>query len=288
MLKTLVIGLALAYALALVGTALFHRRFLYHPELPGDPVPRPAEVGLVGAEEVAFVAADGVPLHGWFQPPIGPPNGFSLLLFHGNAGHVGHRAESLRTFAAEGFAAFCFDYRGFGKSGGSPTEDGLYRDARAALAALRARPGVDPGKIIYLGSSLGSGPAIQLSTEEPPAALVLDAPFVSARAMARAWFPLVAPLLDFAILDRYENESKIARVRAPVVVIHGDRDEVIPVEQGRRVFAAAREPKTLRIVNGADHNGCLAVDRRGYLAALRGAVQLGAPAAAPAGRASPP
>jgi uncharacterized protein len=144
-----------------------------------------------------------------------------------------------------------FDYRGYGRSTGRPSEHATYADARAARAALVGRPGVDPARIIYLGESLGAAVALELAIDAPPAGLILQSPFTSIRDMARLHYPIVPRAL---VPDAYPNLDRIAALRAPLLVIHGARDEIVPLIYGEAVFEAAPEPKRLEVFPAAAHN----------------------------------
>lgn len=212
-------------------------------------------------EDVAMTTADGERLHGWWIPTLRPPAIGHVLFFHGNGGNISHRVAHARVLAEAGLDVLLFDYRGYGRSTGSPDEEGTYRDARAAREALLARPGVDAEGIVYLGESLGGAVAVELALEHPPAALVLQSTFASVRRMARVHYAVVPAA---AVPDVYPTIDRIARVRAPLLVIHGDADRIVPVEQGRALFAAAAEPKRLHVVPGADHNDLLLVMGRAF------------------------
>jgi hypothetical protein len=221
-------------------------RLIFYPEpaLAGTP----ADLRLA-YEDAAFRTRDGIRLHGWYVPGRRRE---TLLWLHGNAGNISHRLENLRMLHdAVGVGVLLFDYRGYGQSEGTPSEKGLYEDARAAFAYLRKREDVDMAYLVYFGRSLGSAVAINLALEDPPRRLILESPFASIRAMARAIFPAPLALLAPAGFD---NLSKIGRVRSPLLVIHGDRDEVVPYEQGRQLFAAAPDPKAFYEIRNAGHN----------------------------------
>ena len=240
----LALVLASVAALAAGCRESVERGLIYHParELVADP----GSVGLP-FRDVEFVAADGVRLHGWLVQGRRP---LTLLWCHGNAGNISHRVGKLRRFAAEvGVGVLLFDYRGFGRSEGAPTEAGLVRDTQAARGAL-IREGVDPAHLVYFGESLGAAPAIDLALAAPPLALVLEAPFTSIAAMAHQVLPGAGALMK----TRWDSLSKIPRVRAPLLVLHGDRDEVVPFGQGRALFDAAQTPKAFVAVTGAGHN----------------------------------
>lgn len=234
----------LAPALAVLsgcGTAL-ERGLIYSPATPLEAVP--SDVGLA-YEDVEVEAADGVRLHGWYLPG---PRRAALLYCHGNAGNVSHRLPKLRALHDRlGVAILIFDYRGYGRSAGRPDEAGTYADARAMRAWLRGR---SAGPVAYLGTSLGAAVAARLAVEDPPAALVLETPFASVQAMAHATLPGAGWLFR----TRYDTLETVRRLRAPLLVLHGDTDEVVPIRQARAVFDAAPAPKTFVILPGARHN----------------------------------
>ncbi len=215
----------------------------------------PASGGL-RYEDLSFTTDDGERLHGWWVPaPHGQSRGH-VLFFHGNAGNISHRVVDAQLLAAEGFDVVLFDYRGYGRSSGRPSEEGTYRDGRAALRALRSRPGVDPARVFYLGESLGGGVALALALEVPPAGLALRSAFTSVKAMGRLHYPLVP---GFIVPDAYPSLRRIPALRCPLLVLHGDRDDLVPLGHGQALFAAAPEPKRLEVLPGAGHNDLLAV-----------------------------
>jgi fermentation-respiration switch protein FrsA (DUF1100 family) len=242
---TLVLVIAVVVVLLWAG----QRRLIY---FPFGKVPPPASVGLKYADEVSFTTDDGLTLHGWYVPAVSPPARFTVLAFSGNAGNRGMRAALAEELARRGVATFLFDYRGYGDNPGSPTETGLARDARAALAHLTARPDTDPQRVVYFGESLGAAVAVRLATEAPPLALVLRSPFTSLADIGRHHYPYLPVRL--MLHDRYPSIDLVPLVRTPILVIAGDRDRVIPTEQSKRLHAAAPEPKELLIIDGADHN----------------------------------
>ena len=193
---------------------------------------------------------DGERLHGWWIP--GGSNSLGhLLLCHGNAGNVGDRVLHAALLTAAGFDLLLFDYRGYGRSSGRPDEQGTYRDARAALRCLLAQPGVDPARVFYLGESLGGAVALDLALQRAPAGLVLLSAFTGVRELARLHYPLVPTSL---VPDAYPTLRRIQQLRAPLLVLHGDRDEIVPVSQGRALFEAAPEPKHMHVFPGLGHN----------------------------------
>ncbi|HLG18050.1 MAG TPA: alpha/beta hydrolase [Blastocatellia bacterium] len=236
------------------------------PQVEGEIVPN--------IEDCYFVTSDGVKLHGWFCTPrrtargsLEPiPADMVLLWFHGNAGNVTDRYDMIRVMMGIPVQVFIVDYRGYGKSEGSPSEQGLYLDARAAWDYLVSERGVRPGNIIILGKSLGGVPAIDLASKVDPAGLIVQSSFTSAHDMAAAVMPL---LPRFLIHSRMESVKKIPVVRCPKLFIHSPRDEVVPYELGRRLFDAASEPKQFYTVEGAGHNETYFVGGNRYVEAVR-------------------
>ena len=243
-------GLRAAGALAVIAVVLLSSsvwmegRFLYFPTRPLAATPE--SLGL-RADELFVRTEDGVRLHGWWIKGVG---GRALLFFHGNAGNIGDRLERAQILNERlGLDVFLVDYRGYGRSEGSPSEDGLYRDARAIHAQALER--FRPGQIVLFGESLGSAVAVQLAIDRESAGVVLETPFLSVPAMARKHYPFVP---TFLIRSRFDNESKIASVRSPKLFLVAGQDEIVPPDQGRRLFELAPEPKTLFVIPGAGHN----------------------------------
>ena len=238
-------------------TDLLERHFVFFPTREIDR--NPSDVGLA-FEEVYFATDDGVTLNGWFVPA--PPrntdgapgySGITLLWFHGNGGNIGHRVDDLALFHhLLGVNVFIFDYRGYGKSEGKPSEKGVYRDSRAALAYLLSRPDVDEERIVYLGRSLGTAVAVELALHRQPHGMVLVSPFTTIADMGRHLYPTLPVRLLAG--KRYDSLSRIRQYHGPLLVIHGERDEIIPTEQGRRMYDAANPPKSFYTITGASHN----------------------------------
>jgi uncharacterized protein len=247
MLKVAVLVAILALVLLLFW--LGQRRLIYFPF--GEVLP-PAAAGLPGAESITFPTEDRLTLSGWFVPAqsAAPKPLATVIVFNGNAGNRAFRAPLAAALAARRISTLLFDYRGYGGNPGSPTEEGLAADARAARRYIAGRAGSD--RIVYFGESLGTGVAVRLAAEQPPAALILRSPFTSLTDTGRHHYPFLP--VGLLLTDRYASIDRIAEIRCPLLVISGDRDSVIPVDQSRRLFEAAREPKRLVIVERADHN----------------------------------
>jgi len=219
--------------------------FLYFPtrELAGTP----ASHGLP-YEDLTVEAEDGVELRGWWIRSRGKR---ALLFFHGNAGNIADRLGRARTLCGRlGLDVFLVDYRGYGPSQGSPSEEGLYRDARAIHGAAVAR-GFRPEDIVLFGESLGSAVALQLALDRPSGAVVLETPFLSLAAMAREHYPFVP---TFLLRSRYDNAAKAPGVASPKLFLVAERDEIVPPGHGLRLFELAKEPKALYVIPGAGHN----------------------------------
>ena len=215
-------------------------------------------------EDRWFDAGDGIRLHGWWLRAAPPATGH-VLLCHGNAGNVADRAPHAKLLAAAGLDVLLFDYRGYGRSAGRPGEAGTYRDARAARAALLSEPGVDPARVLYLGESLGGAVALELALEHPPAGLVLQSAFTSVRDIARRHYPIVPGAM---VPDAYPSLRLIRRLATPLLVIHGERDEIVPAEHGRALHDAAPEPKRLHVVADVGHNDLIAEAGEEWAAAV--------------------
>lgn len=269
----LLTGLAVAYGALVVLAWYFQSGLLYLRHLPGRALDAtPAAVGL-GYEDVRIQAADGVGLHGWFVP-ASPARGI-LLFFHGNAGNVSHRLESIRLFHELGLAVFILDYRGYGQSDGTPSEAGTRRDARAAWKYLVEERGAPPGSIATFGRSLGAAVAAELAREHQPGALIVESAFTSVPDIAQEayWYLPARWLSRF----EYATADYVGRVSAPVLVIHSEDDEIIPYHHGRAIFDSANEPKRFLTLRGGHNTGFILSEaeyRRGIDAFLSEVVGL--------------
>ena len=235
------------YALLTGCLFLGQRRLLY---LPDRTPPDLALAGLDDMEPVELTTDDGLSLLAWYASARDTGKA-TLVYFHGNAGHIGNRADRVRPYLDAGHGVLLVSWRGYGGNEGSPTEDGLYRDGRAAFAFLD-RVGVLPEATIVYGESLGSGVAVQLARERRVGGLVLESPYTSIPSVAAHHYWYVPA--TYLVRDRFDSLSKIGEIDAPLLVLHGERDRVIPVEFGRELFAAAREPKTWRGFMQAGHD----------------------------------
>jgi uncharacterized protein len=226
-------------------------RLLYFPARAV--VQTPAAAGLVFAD-VTFETEDRERLHAWWVPARAPSLGH-VLLCHGNAGNVGDRVPHIELLAAAGFDVLAFDYRGYGRSTGRPSERGLYRDARAAHDALLRQPGTEPSRVLYLGESLGGAVALALALELPPAGLILQSAFTSVRDMARVHYRFVPAAL---VPDAYPSLRLIRGLDSPLLVLHGERDRIVPAMHAEALAEAAPGRKRIHVFCGAGHNDLLA------------------------------
>ena len=219
------------------------------------------DVGLT-FEDIVFTTSDGVRLHGWFVPHRDAHS--TLVWFHGNAGNISHRVENIKLLhELVRVNVFIFDYRGYGRSEGRPSEEGTYLDGEAALALIGNKLGDEKRKkIVLFGRSLGAAIATEMATRVDSQALILESPFVSIAEMARSMLPFL-PIGPF-LKTRYDVREKIKKTRLPLLVLHGDRDEIVPIEQGKKVFDAAPEPKKFFTITGAGHNDTYAVGGANY------------------------
>lgn len=215
-------------------------------------------------EDVFLDTEDGVRLHGWYIPHRGAKQ--TLLFFHGNAGNISHRGDSVEIFHRLGLNVFVFDYRGFGMSQGIPGENGLYQDARASWRYLTKERGLQPRDIILFGRSLGGAVAAKLAAETQPGGLILESTFSSARDVANALFPILSRLI-FLRYD-FATATHVRQLTCPILVLHSPDDEIIPFRLGEKVFQSASEPKSFVKMRG-DHNNGFLMSQPDYERALK-------------------
>jgi fermentation-respiration switch protein FrsA (DUF1100 family) len=261
----LLLSLVGIFALIVIVGRLLHRYFIYIPDCTRV---APKDAGLAEVEEVVFKAADGTKLIAWYLAArAGKP---TLLYFTGNSGNVASRANKIRAIGADGYGVFMLNYRRYGGSEGRPSETRLSADAVSAYDYLRGL-GVAPHDIVAYGESLGTAVASRLALQRHVEGLVLEAPFTSIVDVGRLLWPLFP--LGLIMADQYRTIDRIGQVEAPLFIIHGGRDAIIPLDQARHVFHAAAEPKSFALLPQAGHNDLFdrgAWDKvRGFLEALR-------------------
>jgi len=244
----IVITIAAAYLVFAGFIFVFQSHYVYYPE--GELIADPANIGLE-FESVHFETADGVKLFGWFIPA---DNARGVILFcHGNAGNISHRLDSIQIFHRLGLDVFIFDYRGYGQSEGSPTEEGTYQDAEAAWQYLIETRQTDPSQIIIFGRSLGGAVASWLAQSHQPGALILESTFTSLPEVAATHYPYLP--VRFLLRFQYNTAEYLGRIDCPVLIVHSRDDEIMPFSHGRRLFEIAGEPKELLEIHGTHNEG---------------------------------
>jgi len=246
---------------------LLDQLFVYHPDAWED---RDwARISGLPLEDVWFPATDGTRLFGWYVESSGSPA--VLLWCHGNAGNIINRLDNLRELYHLGLSVFLFDYRGYGRSQGRPSEEGLYQDALGAYAHVTGTRRIRPERIVLFGRSLGAAVAGEVASQRPVAGLILESSFPSVEALAR--FHYFGLPVHWLIGARFNLADKLKHVSVPILVIHGDQDEIVPIHLGRQVFEAAKDPKAFYVVPGADHNNLYLVGGRAYFQRLKRIVE---------------
>ncbi len=243
------LGAVAVYVLVIGLLFVFQRRVIYFPDMTRS---TPGQYGAADMGVVALHTSDGLRHAAWWRAPD-RDTAPVLVYFHGNAGHIGFRVSKVRPYLEAGWGVLLTSWRGYSGNPGHPTEQGLYHDGRAALKFLAGK-GVPTGNTVLYGESLGSGVAVQMASESvgPFRALVLEASYPSITDIAARRFPF-APA-RWMVRDRFDSKAKIALIHTPLLIIHGERDEVIPVEFGRELFDAAVAPKTAKYYPAAGHN----------------------------------
>ncbi len=229
---------------------VFQGRYLYFPNIPTRELQTtPADIGY-DYDDVTVQTADDQKLHGWFIERDSPRG--TVLFFHGNAGNISHRLDSIAFWHKQGFEVLIFDYRGYGRSSGTPSEAGTYQDGQALWDYLLNERHADPEQIVLFGRSLGAAIAARIAYENAPRALILESVFSSVRDMGRRYYPWL-PVRWITRLH-YDTAALASQIDCPILVIHSRDDEIIPFDQGRKVFEQATEPKEFLEILG-DHNG---------------------------------
>lgn len=250
MLWNLIILLALAYAALVALAYFFQTRLVYFPQIGREISATPLAHGLK-FEAVTLGTADGEELAAWWVPHERAAG--VVLIFHGNAGNISHRLDYLTMLHRLGYASLIVDYRGYGQSTGSPSEEGTYRDAEAAWDWLTKNRGVSPGDIVLLGESLGGAVAVWLAARVTPRALVVASTFTSVPDLGSQ----VYPFLPVRLISRlsYNTRETIAAVKAPILIAHSRDDDIIPFAHGKALYDAAREPKQFLEMRGGHNDG---------------------------------
>jgi uncharacterized protein len=263
-LTVVLIAVAAGVLVVVVALRIIENRLIYFPPRYPEGFP-PEQVIRQEVEEIWLVTGDGVKINAFYHS--NPASQQVILCFHGNAENIGYGLEHMHQMARLGTSILAVDYRGYGKSEGKPQEAGVYLDADAAYNYLTQKRNFVPQNIIIYGHSLGGAVAVNLASRRPCGGLIVESSFTSARAMARRMFAI--PLIGYVVKSRFDSEERIREVHAPILIVHGTRDETVPYEMGEQLFRAAPEPKQFFRVDGAGHNDVMEVGDGDYLTCLK-------------------
>ena len=251
------------YLLLVLMLYLLQGRMVFLSDLPGRALTAsPNDIGL-DYEDVSLTTRDNEVLHGWYVPATNPAG--VVLFLHGNAGNISHRLDSIKIFHELDLDVLIIDYRGYGQSSGSASEQGTYLDAQAAWDYLVDKRGIAPEKIVIFGRSLGAAVASWLAARTTPGAVILESSFSSGVDMAGRLYPFLPTRLITRL--KYPVKEYVKQISSPLLVVHSQQDEIIPFDMGQSIFAAAMEPKEMLVISG-DHNGGFLLNRNQYLAAI--------------------
>jgi fermentation-respiration switch protein FrsA (DUF1100 family) len=264
LLTIVLIAVAFGVVLVVVSLRVVENQLIFHPPVYPEGFPS-QQVIERNVEEVWLRTQDGVKIDAFYHP--NPSSKKVLLWFHGNAENIGDALDHLRTLATIGINILVVDYRGYGKSEGRPTEAGVYHDADAAYDYLTTQRHYRAEDIIVYGHSLGGAVAVNLASRRPCGGLIVQSSFTSARDMAKLMFSI--PLIAYVAKSRFDSRELIREVHAPILIVHGTRDQIVPFTMGQQLFAAAEEPKWFYPIDGAGHNDLLEVGGDSYLARLK-------------------
>lgn len=240
-LGTVILGVALIYILLVY----FSQRELMY--FPAKQRPNLREFDAEGMQQVSLLTSDHMSLNAWYKAPV--LNKPSVLILHGNAGHIGNRMNLASQLFRRGFGVLLLDYRGYGGNPGKPTEQGLYADGRAAMDFLKRQGGL-PAKVVLYGESLGTGIATQLAKEFSVCALILQSPYTSMTALARYHYPWIF----LPPWDKYDSLARITSIHTPLLILHGEEDDIVPYSHGVTLFNKANEPKRFLNFPHKKHN----------------------------------
>ena len=243
---------------------VFEEKLIYFPSKYPEGNWQPETYGLK-AEDCFFATSDSVRIHGWlFQ--IDTPKA-TLLWCHGNAGNITHRLDNIRKLLPLGLNVFIFDYRGYGKSEGEPSEEGLYTDALAAYEFLLKNKRLESSSLIIFGRSIGAAVAVDLAFKRSCRGVILESSFTSAKDMVKEMFPIIP--MHFFVRSKFDSEEKISEIHVPILFTHGTNDRTIPLHLGKKLFEKANEPKSFYEIIGADHNDTYIVGGDEYFTRLK-------------------
>jgi len=261
--KLVIVGIGV-YAALSIYVYFIQSGLIFYPNMPGrNLVSTPENIGLT-YQNVEFVTEDNIKLHGWFIPNKNAKG--TLLFFHGNAGNISHRLDSIAIFHRLELNVFIIDYRGYGQSEGKITEKGTYRDAEAAWNYLNHTQGISGKEIIIFGRSLGASIASWLAGKHRPAALIIESGFTSVASMGQRFYPFLP--VRWLTHIKYDTKKYVKNISCPVMVAHSKHDEIIPYDEGREIFAAAAGEKQFLEMQGG-HNDGFIVSGTSYVKGLK-------------------
>jgi uncharacterized protein len=244
-----VFNIILGIILFVIYIRFLENTFIFYPSRSMEITPH--MIGL-SYEDIFYKTQDNLLINGWLVKA--PDAKFTVIFSHGNAGNISSRMEKIQLMHRVGVNVFIFDYRGYGRSQGRPSEKGIYLDAQAAYDYLIKRPDIDPEKIITFGESLGGAAAVDLATQRKVAGLIVDSSFTKAADMSRKVFPF---LPTFLLKTKMDSVTKIVKVSVPKLFLHSPDDEVVPYRLGRKLFEVAKEPKMFVNISGGHNDGFL-------------------------------
>lgn len=242
---------------------LLQERMVFLSRIPGRTLEATPQLLGLAYDDVTIETSDGIPIHGWYVHADDPRG--TILFLHGNAGNISHRLDSIAIFNELGFDTFIFDYRGYGQSGGSTSEEGTYVDAESAWLYLVEQRGVAPHDIVIFGRSLGGAIASWLAARYDAGGVIVESSFTSAADMAASLYPFLPA--RYLVRLKYPADEYIAHARSPVLVVHSRDDEIIPFHMGEALYGSAPEPKELLELSG-DHNTGFYMNRVRYTEGL--------------------
>ena len=261
--KLIIVGISV-YAALSIYIYFMQAGLIFYPNMPGrNLISTPENIGLT-YQNVEFVTEDNVKLHGWFIPNKNAKG--TILFFHGNAGNISHRLDSIALFHDLELNIFIIDYRGYGQSEGKTTEKGTYRDAEAAWHYLNHTQGISGKQIIIFGRSLGASIASWLANKHTPAALIIESGFTSVPSMGQRFYPFLP--IRWLTYFKYDTKQYVKNILCPVLVAHSKDDEIIPYDEGREIFEAAPEPKLFLEMQGG-HNDGFIISGTSYVTGLK-------------------
>jgi fermentation-respiration switch protein FrsA (DUF1100 family) len=264
LLKQLIIALVVAVFIWIVIAMIFEEQFIFFPSKYPSGIYEDAKY-IPRLRDCWITTEDSVRIHGWFAPA---ENALAtLVMAHGNAGNISHRIPIIRQLQSTGFNVLMFDYRGYGKSEGSPDEEGIYKDGKAVLDYTLTLPEVNPKRIVLWGTSLGGAVVIEVATQRTAAALILEATFTSMQEMAGIHYSFLPA--RYILRTKLNSIEKISSIHIPILSIHGTEDEIVPLDMGKELFDKANEPKEFYEIPGADHNNTFFVGGTKYYTTVK-------------------